>query len=62
MLKAAEVEEVIFELSNQYQSEAYLMHIISSIGNSISQQNAEQDNNFVGYEMVTEKEGLIIKE
>ena len=47
---------------NMTNQSAYLMHIISSMGNSISQQNAEIFiNNFVGYEMVTEKEGLIIK-
>jgi transcriptional regulator CtsR len=41
---------------------AYLMHIISAMGNSITQQNAEIFiNNFVGYDMVTQKEGLIIK-
>jgi transcriptional regulator CtsR len=40
----------------------YLMHIISSMGDSISQQSAEVFiNNFVDYKVVSEREGLILK-
>ncbi|MGE5614294.1 MAG: CtsR family transcriptional regulator [Bacillota bacterium] len=40
----------------------YLMHIISSMGDSISQQSAEVFiNNFVDYNVVSEREGLILK-
>ena len=40
----------------------YLMHIISSMGESISQQSAEVFvKNFVDYEVISEREGLIIK-
>lgn len=40
----------------------YLMHIISSMGDSISQQSAEVFiNNFVDYEVVSGREGLILK-
>lgn len=41
---------------------SYLMHIITSMGNSLSQQNAEIFiNNFVDYDIVSRKEGLILK-
>ena len=40
----------------------YLMHIISSIGDSISQQDAEAFvNNFVDYDIISEREALIMK-
>ncbi len=40
----------------------YLMHIISSMGDSISQQSAEVFiNNFVDYEVVSNREGLLLK-
>jgi len=40
----------------------YLMHIITSMGNSISQQSAEVFiNNFIDYKAVSEREGLIMK-
>lgn len=40
----------------------YLMHIISSMGNSLSQQSAEVFiNNFIDYEVISEREGLIMK-
>jgi len=40
----------------------YLMHIISSMGDSISQQSAEVFiNNFVDYEVISSREGLILK-
>lgn len=40
----------------------YLMHIVASIGNSISQQSAEAFiNNFMDYEAVSPREGLILK-
>lgn len=39
----------------------YLMHIISSMGESISQQSAEVFiKNFVDYEVISEREGLIL--
>ncbi len=41
---------------------SYLMHIVSSMGNSISQQSAEVFiNNFMDYDVITEREGLILK-
>lgn len=40
----------------------YLMHIVSSMGNSISQQSAEIFiNNFVDYDVISVREGLILK-
>lgn len=40
----------------------YLMHIVSSMGNSISQQSAEIFiNNFVDYNVVSKREALILK-
>jgi transcriptional regulator of stress and heat shock response len=40
----------------------YLMHIVSSMGESISQQSAEAFiNNFVDYDVISEREGLILK-
>lgn len=40
----------------------YLMHIITSMGNTISQQSAEAFiNNFVDYNVMSEKEGFILK-
>jgi transcriptional regulator CtsR len=40
----------------------YLMHIVSSMGDSISQQSAEVFiNNFVDYEVISAREGLILK-
>ncbi len=40
----------------------YLMHIISSMGDSISQQSAEVFiNNFIDYEVISVREGLILK-
>ena len=40
----------------------YLMHIISSMGDSISQQSAEVFiTNFVDYEVISVREGLILK-
>lgn len=41
---------------------SYLMHIVSSMGSSISQQSAEVFvNNFVDYEVISEREGFIMK-
>jgi transcriptional regulator CtsR len=41
---------------------SYLMHIITSMGNSLSQQNAEIFiNNFMDYDVITDREGLILK-
>lgn len=41
---------------------SYIMHIINSMGNSISQQSAEIFiNNFIDYEVVSDREGLILK-
>ncbi len=40
----------------------YLMHIVSSMGSSISQQSAEVFiNNFVDYDVISEREGYIMK-
>jgi transcriptional regulator CtsR len=40
----------------------YLMHIVSSMGDSISQQSAEVFiNNFVDYEVISEREGLLLR-
>jgi transcriptional regulator of stress and heat shock response len=40
----------------------YLMHIISSMGDSLSQQSAEAFvNNFMDYDVISLREGLIIK-
>ena len=40
----------------------YLMHIVSSMGDSISQQSAEVFiNNFVDYEVISVREGLILR-
>ncbi len=40
----------------------YLMHIISSMGDSISQQSAEVFiKNFVDYEVISKREGLLLK-
>jgi transcriptional regulator CtsR len=40
----------------------YLMHIISAMGDSISQQSAEVFiHNFIDYEVISEREGLLIK-
>jgi transcriptional regulator of stress and heat shock response len=40
----------------------YLMHIVASMGNSISQQSAEIFvNNFIDYDMLSIREGLILK-
>jgi len=40
----------------------YLMHIISSMGDSISQQSAEVFiNNFVDYDVINHREGLLLK-
>jgi len=40
----------------------YLMHIVSSMGYSISQQSAEVFiNNFVDYDVISEREALILK-
>lgn len=40
----------------------YLMHIVASMGSSISQQSAEVFiNNFVDYNVISEREGLIMK-
>ena len=40
----------------------YLMHIVSSMGESISQHSAEVFiNNFVDYEVVSKREGLILR-
>jgi len=40
----------------------YLMHIVSSMGDSITQQSAEVFiNNFVDYKVVSEREGLLMK-
>lgn len=40
----------------------YLMHIVSSMGDSISQQSAEVFiNNFVDYDVVSAREGLILR-
>ena len=41
---------------------SYLMHIVSSLGNSIGQQDAEAFiSNFVDYNIITESEGNIMK-
>ena len=40
----------------------YLMHIVSSMGGSISQQSAEVFiNNFIDYDVISAREGLILK-
>lgn len=40
----------------------YLMHIVSSMGTNISQQSAEVFiNNFVDYDVISEREGFIMK-
>ena len=40
----------------------YLMHIVSSMGSRISQQSAEVFvNNFVDYEVISEREGFLMK-
>lgn len=47
---------------NITQPNSYLMHIISSMGERISQQSAEVFiNNFVDYEAITEREAAILK-
>ncbi|MDP4092313.1 MAG: CtsR family transcriptional regulator [Bacillota bacterium] len=41
---------------------SYLMHIVNAIGGSISQQSAEAFiNNFMDYEVVSSREGLILR-
>jgi len=48
--------------ANMTNKGAYLMHIISSIGNNLSQQNTEIFiNNFIDYDIITEREGLLLK-
>ena len=40
----------------------YLMHIITSMGDSISQQSAEVFiNNFIDYNVISKREGLLLK-
>ena len=40
----------------------YLMHIVTSMGDSISQQSAEVFiNNFMDYDVITAREGLILR-
>lgn len=40
----------------------YLMHIVTSMGDSISQQSAEVFvNNFVDYDVISDREGFILK-
>ncbi len=40
----------------------YLMHIVSSMGTSISQQSAEVFiNNFIDYDVISEREGYIMR-
>jgi len=40
----------------------YIMHIISSMGDSITQQSAEVFiNNFIDYEIISEREALLLK-
>lgn len=40
----------------------YLMHIVSSMGSSISQQSAEVFiKNFIDYDVISEREGLIMR-
>lgn len=40
----------------------YLMHIVMSMGNSISQQSADIFiNNFMDYEVISDREGLLLK-
>lgn len=40
----------------------YIMHIVSSIGENLSQQNAEAFiNNFIDYGIITSREALIVK-
>ncbi|HHW47553.1 MAG TPA: CtsR family transcriptional regulator [Clostridiaceae bacterium] len=42
--------------------ENYLMHTITSMGDSISQQSAEVFiNNFIDYEVISKREGLLLK-
>jgi transcriptional regulator CtsR len=44
------------------QKGSYIMHIISSMGDTISQQSAEIFiNNFVDYEIISYKEAMLIK-
>jgi|LSQX01.1.fsa_nt_gb transcriptional regulator CtsR len=46
----------------EHKGENYLMHIVASIGDNISQQSAHAFiNNFVDYNVITSREGLIIK-
>lgn len=41
---------------------SYLMHIITSMGSSLSQQHAEIFiNNFMDYDVITDREGLLLK-
>ena len=41
---------------------SYLMHIITSMGDSISQQSAEVFiNNFIDYDVISKREGLLLK-
>lgn len=41
---------------------SYLMHIVNSMGNSISQQSANIFiNNFIDYEVISENESLLLK-
>lgn len=41
---------------------SYLMHIVVSMGNKLSQQSAEAFiNNFMDYEVINSREGLLIK-
>lgn len=43
-------------------SGSYLMHIINSLGSSISKQVAEVFiNNFIDYNIITEREGVLLK-
>jgi len=47
---------------NMNRKGSYLMHIITSMGNSLSQQNAEIFiNNFMDYDIVNAREGLIMR-
>lgn len=47
---------------NVSQAGDYLMHIVMSMGNSISQQSADIFiNNFMDYEVISSREGLLLK-
>lgn len=52
----------IRRVSIEHKGKNYLMHIINSMGDNISQQSAQVFiNNFIDYNVISEREGLMMK-